>query len=358
MHGIRRNLNWFKSYLTGRIQQVIGNGTLSKPQPISCGVPQGSVLGPFLFILFANDIGNFVNGGLVNCYADDTMVYCSGKTAEEASTRLQHCLKGVEYWYRENNLKVNAKKTEVMLLGTRQRLQDSNIDKIQVYFGNTQLRVVTTFKYLGLWMDSNLNWNDHCGKMAKKAGLKLHLMRRLSKILPQSTMCQVYKTYLMPILEYGATVWGFTSEESMKKAQRLINLAARIVSSNYDYINTRGADLAKKMEWSTFEERRDFLISVLMYKCYNNMAPNYMNDKVTRLEELGTRLTRHTDEFTLTIPTTRIQQASRSFVTQGPTIWNRLPINVKEATSVDSFKRRYKKHVLGLTVWEPRHEVE
>ena len=170
-------------------------------------------------------------------------------------------------------------------------------------------------------------------------------------------MNQIYKTYLIPVLEYGATVWGYTSDENIKKTQRLINLAARIVCSNYDFINTRGAELAETLRWSTFKERRDFLTAVLMYKCYNGIAPNYMNDKITRHEELGTRATRHTDEFTLTIPTTQLRQADRTFTTQGPLIWNALPTEVKDAPSVDTFKRRYKKLVLGLEVWEPRNNT-
>ncbi len=107
-----------------------------------------------------------------------------------------------------------------MILGTRQRLQLDNMEEIKIQFGETQLNIVTTFRYLGLWMDCNLTWKEHCAKMAKKAGLKLHLMRRLSRILPQTVMSQVYKTYLMPILEYGATIWGYTTEENIKKAQR------------------------------------------------------------------------------------------------------------------------------------------
>ena len=83
------------------------------------------------------------------------------------------------------------------------------------------------------------------------------------------------------------------------------------------------------------------------------MAPNYMNDKITRHEELGTRLTRHTDEHTVVVPLTELKQADRAFAVQGPKIWNNLPTTVKEAPTVDTFKRRYKKMVLGLEIWEP-----
>ena len=90
-HGVRKNLDWFKSYLSDRHQRVINNGKLSELKLVKAGIPQGSVLGPFLFILFANDIGNFIDVGQINCYADDAVVYVSANTVTEARKKLQQC---------------------------------------------------------------------------------------------------------------------------------------------------------------------------------------------------------------------------------------------------------------------------
>ena len=113
-------------------------------------------------------------------------------------------------------------------------------DDVCIKFGDKQLKVVKHFKYLGVQLDGGLSWSDHCQSILSKAGYKLHLMRRLNKILPQKTMVQIYKTYMMPILEYAATVWGYMSEENSNSIQRIINLCARIISNNYDFINARG----------------------------------------------------------------------------------------------------------------------
>ena len=135
-HGVRKNLGWFKSYLSNRKQRVINNGTLSKAMPVKAGVPQGSVLGPFLFILFANDISNFVDNGQINCYADDALLYVSATTVIEAQTHLQKCIDAVEYWYTENKLKVNAGKTEVMIFGTPQKVATISEENFCIKFAN------------------------------------------------------------------------------------------------------------------------------------------------------------------------------------------------------------------------------
>ena len=357
-HGIRKNLGWFESYLSERQQRVINNGELSESKSVTAGVPQGSVLGPFLFILFANDIGSFTGtGGQINCYADDAVIYTSAKTIEEAREKLQQCINAVEYWYTENKLKVNVTKTEVMIFGTSKKIANVTEQDFCIRFGNTKLNIVKHFKYLGIELDQGLSWNHYCEAMARKAGLKLHMMRRLHKVLPRQTMIQIYKTYLMPILEYAATVWGFTSARNINRIQRIINLSARIISNNYDFVNCRGEEILKELNLSTFEERRDFLLAVTMYKCHQGIAPNNLMDKLNLQSQVADRTTRHTDESTYHIPNTRTKSAEAMFMIKGPTIWNKIPLHIRDAPSVDAFKRLYKKDVLGLTVKMPHTKL-
>ena len=357
-HGIRKNLGWFESYLSERQQRVINNGELSESKSVTAGVPQGSVLGPFLFILFANDIGSFTGtGGQINCYADDAVIYTSAKTIEEAREKLQQCINAVEYWYTENKLKVNVTKTEVMIFGTSKKIANVTEQDFCIRFGNTKLNIVKHFKYLGIELDQGLSWNHYCEAMARKAGLKLHMMRRLQKVLPRQTMIQIYKTYLMPILEYAATVWGFTSARNINRIQRIINLSARIISNNYDFVNCRGEEILKELNLSTFEERRDFLLAVTMYKCHQGIAPNNLMDKLNLQSQVADRTTRHTDESTYHIPNTRTKSAEAMFMIKGPTIWNKIPLHIRDAPSVDAFKRLYKKDVLGLTVKMPHTKL-
>ena len=276
------------------------------------------------------------------------MIYVNAKSITEAKEQLQKCINTVEYWYTENKLKVNAKKTQVMILGTKQKLSGINHDNFNIKFGDIQLKVVTEFKYLGLHLDEGLTWNKHCTKVLGKAGFKLHLMRRLNKLLPREIMIQIYKTYMMPILEYAATVWGYTSKENENKIQKVINLCARIISKDYDFINSRGAVLAKELGWNTFKERRDFLLSVLMFKCHDGTAPAYLSDKLNLHTDLNVRQSRHTDDSTYHVPRTNTKKAEAAFMVQGPTVWNRIPANIRNAPTLDKFKTAYKQEILGL----------
>ena len=130
---------------------------------------------------------------------------------------------------------------------------------------------------------------------------------------------------MMPILEYAATVWGYTSNQNINRIQRIINICARIISRNYDFINCRGEDLAKELGWNTFKERRDFLLAVLMYKCHQDDAPVTLTDKLTLQNQLTDRASRFSDESTYHIPRTRIKKAEAAFRIQGPSIWNSIP---------------------------------
>jgi hypothetical protein len=302
-------------------------------------------LGPFLFIMFANDLGNFVLNGSVNCYSDDTVVYTTGKTANEAKSNLQQCLVGVEHWYTENKLKVNVTKSMTMIFGTKQRLSRNNNTEIKVHFAGEELEETQEYKYLGLIMDPTLSWNKHSNKVVKSGVYKLHLMRRLRKIVPKDTMIQIFKTYMMPTIEYGATVWGYTSKTNIKKMNNLINTSARIISNRFDW-DISGATLAKQLYFNTFEERRDFLLSVLTYKSLNGIGPSHMEDKLTYANQIAIRSTRQSAEGMLYQPRANISMYKSSYTYMAPQIWNKLDQKLKDAPSVNRFKETYKVQVL------------
>ena len=170
--------NWFKSYLSNRKQSVLANGIMSGTRDIHIGVPQGSILGPLLFLLFVNDIGNFVIDGFCNCFADDTIIYVSGKTAKEVTTKLQTCLNGVEKWYQNNRLKVNSSKSNIMLIGTKHKLNALNADAFKIKYGTDLLEKIMEVKYLGVLVDECLSWKAQVSNVCKNVAPKLALLRR------------------------------------------------------------------------------------------------------------------------------------------------------------------------------------
>ena len=147
---------WFKSYLQNRTQYVSVNGTISNPNTILSGVPQGSILGPLLFLLFINDMSDSIINSTVDMYADDTLIYFCHNDVKTIETCLTDDLASLSKWLDDNLMKVNVSKTKVMLLGTSART--SKINNINVVMNNCTVEKVNSFKYLGVNIDANLKW--------------------------------------------------------------------------------------------------------------------------------------------------------------------------------------------------------
>ena len=154
--GIERN--WFVSYLANRTQYVSINGSISTPCNITSGVPQGSILGPLMFLLFINDMPNCIKHSTVDMYADDTLIYVSHNNVDLIEKYLNEDLECLTKWLENNRMKANVNKTKVMLLGTPNRT--SQVNHIKVVMNGIDVENVDCFKYLGVTIDANLKWND------------------------------------------------------------------------------------------------------------------------------------------------------------------------------------------------------
>ena len=154
MYGIiGTELDLFSSYLNGRKQFVKLNNETSESCEITCGVPQGSVLGPILFLLFINDISNFaVEGCLLNMYADDVIIYTSAMSTHELECKLQSSIDSISNWYDMNKLCINKKKSSVMIIGSKFQLRSLNLDDFAISVNADKLQLAEKAKYLSLWV--------------------------------------------------------------------------------------------------------------------------------------------------------------------------------------------------------------
>ena len=172
-------LEWFKSYLHQRQQAVLFNGKLSSFVDISSGVRERSVLGPFLFILFINDISNFAaNGCLINLFADDKIIYTSGNSIDEVQSKLQTCLDNICNRYNRNRLVINIEKSEVMILGSTWQLKSLDLDDPVINYNDTPLELVERAKYLGMFIDSDISSDFHIQNLCKQR----HNVHKLSEV--------------------------------------------------------------------------------------------------------------------------------------------------------------------------------
>ena len=219
-----KELNWFSSYLSGRKQVVKFNHETSEYCDITCGVPQGSVLGPILFLLFINDISNFtVEGCVLNMYADDVIIYTSAMSRDELERKLQCCIDSISEWYNMNKLCINKKKSSVMVIGSKSQLRSLNLDNFSISVNGDKLLLAEQAKYLGLWVRNDLSWDNHILQLCRKMYYHIHIFRRLRKILPSQLLLCIYKSHVQSRIDYGLSIWGCTTETNLNRVQRIQN---------------------------------------------------------------------------------------------------------------------------------------
>ena len=171
LYGINgKNWKWIKSYLTNRKQRTFFNNVASNYSTITCGVPQGSVLGPLLFLIYINDLVDIIENCDTFLYADDTVLVTSASNIHDAHRSLQHDLDNITNWCKGNRLSLNIKKTKSMIFGTRHRVK--RVFAPRLHMNNVPLDYVTTYKYLGITTDQTLNFNPNLNQIIKTVSYK------------------------------------------------------------------------------------------------------------------------------------------------------------------------------------------
>jgi hypothetical protein len=256
---------------------VVCNNEISGFRDITIGVPQGSVLGPVLFMIYVNDLSNNVHLGSCNMYADDTIVYTSGNTIEEVNEKLQLSINDVSKWYTENHLVVNEGKCSYPTNSLNIRMGDYTLLQVHI---NT---------YLGVNIDDGIRWYPQIDKICKQLGFKMAQLKIMKTFCNINMLNEIYMTTIQPIIDYGITVWSTVPKYCIKRIQKLQNFCARIINNNFDFINTRGLDLVKQIGWMNIVERIDYFTNLLIYKCINQIAPVYLQNDIILCSEIKKR---------------------------------------------------------------------
>ena len=199
-------LEFFRSYLCNRLQCCSVNGHTSSFKKINCGVPQGSILGPLLFIIYVNDLPLCIENGHVTMYADDTSSSNGISTVEDITRNFIPDIKNVMDWLKANNLSLNVTKTEFILTGTTQnilKIGDLLVIRVQ---GHT-VKHFYMAKYLGIVTDDKLTWKDHIDHVSLKIKRNLGIMKRVRNDIPKESFIVLYRTIVEPYLRYCNNIW-------------------------------------------------------------------------------------------------------------------------------------------------------
>ena len=243
-YGLRGKVNsLLKSYLSNREQFVTINGSDSDMKDLSCGVPQGSSLGPLLFLLYINDFRLCLEKTSCGHFADDTFIIYNSKKLKTIETIINTELKQVIKWLGLSKLSLNAAKTELIFFHSKQR--PTNYDSISIRFNGIKLTPVDHVKYLGMYLDSYLSWEYHIHELSKKLSRANGILSKLRYNAPFHVCLQVYYAIFYSFLIYGCNVWGLTTKENIEKIEVLQKKCVRILT--FSPFNSHTHDIFKDL---------------------------------------------------------------------------------------------------------------
>ncbi len=328
---------WFESYLADRKQQVKIDNVCSRLQKIKYGVPQGSILGPLLFLLFINDLCDVVELCGTSMYADDTAIYYLSDDVDDLQLTLQHDLQSISYWMQENRLNLNIKKTKFMRLGSKYRLNKTR--QVGLSLNNEVIDTVETFKYLGMYLDSNLQFHTHIDNLVDKASNKLKLMYKTRWMFDQETALTLYKSLITPYLDYGSIIYEIAPEYQLKRLQVIQNSAARLI------LVTEPAcpiyTLHERLKLDTLATRRCKTMVRIVYGCLHEEEPAYLFDCLVPVAH-PSRVTRASEAGFMQVPRINGLYGSYGFSYRAPLQWNVTRSDLKAAVSKDQLKNLLK----------------
>ena len=323
--------SWLSSYLTSRKIKVVLNNAISSEGDITAGVPQGSVLGPLLFLVYVNDIADELTS-LTRLFADDTSVGSSSMNLNRTIMRTNCDLDKISKWARKWLVKFNPSKTDIMVFS------NINLPFEPIFqFENNMINTVKEHKHLGLTFQSNGKWTEHINSLIKSASKLIGMLRKIKYLLKRDSLSTLYISFIRPILEYGSEVWDGCSLIDSERLEKVQLEAARIVTGLPIYASKNS--LYYETGWETLYTRRKNKKLRLLYQIINGNAPDYLLELIPPIRADVTRYQlRNSNQ--ISIPNASLEIYKHSFIPSTIRLWNELEVTVRQSSSISVFKKQ------------------
>ena len=341
-YGIRGpSLNLLKSYLTNRKQYVKLGNHKSELRQINCGVPQGSVLGPLLFILYINDLHKACTTGNIRIFADDTTVFFKCETKNDIISKGTQIMTQLNEWFKANRLTLNSEKSNFIVFRSRKN-KTKNLPE-QIPFDKTCINRSESAKYLGVILDEHLTWNQQITEVCNKLKRYFKLFYCIRNLINKDQVKIIYYAFIYSRIKYGISIFGFTCNIRLERMQVLQNKLLKVLlSKSYRYPTNllhnelgilKVKDIAK-LDALTF-----------IHNYFNNKLPLIFNNYFTLVSEIHNRNTRRSDRE-IYIKTYMTHTGITMMKSIGAKIWNETDDSTKHIKNVKTFRKTIVKNTL------------
>ena len=367
-YGIRGNiLKWFESYLSNRKQFVFYNGVSSDIASFTCGVPQGSVLGPLLFLIYINDLPNISSKLSFFLFADDTNIYYESNNLIELEKTINKELKLLSLWLNLNRLALNVSKTNFVIFRSPKKPLNHNVVLIMNRKAIDQKDHV---KYLGVLMDQHLSWKYQISNVSKKISRGTGILAKLKGNMNRDLLVNIYYCLVFSYLSYGVEAWGSACQSDLSKINVLQKKAVRIITGN-QYFQIFGetpgplpsADpLFKELKFLDFNDIYKFNIAKFVYLTLCEKSPQIFHDWFKYTHQVHSHATKSAviisqnnpfesgivqQTYTLFTRHSNLENFGRKMIqVSGPLIWNEIPFPIQDSVSISTFKTYLKEYYI------------
>lgn len=339
-------LDWLTSYLSDRRQTVYIDDNRSDPAPILCGVPQGSVLGPVLFVLYTSPLSDIIDSHSVDhhCFADDTQLYTSSAPQDIsiAVDLMQECICDVKAWMTSNKLKLNDDKTEALIISSP-RMKSPLPNSLTA--GNFTIEFSTSAKNLGVIIDRHLTMHSHIQNLIRTLNFELRRISTIRHFLSTKATQTLVSSFILSRLDYCNTLFYGCPDYLLLRLQKIQNNAARLTLRV-----PKSAHITphlKSLHWLPIEQRIQYKIACLCFNAVTSSGPSYLSSLVRLYEP--SRTLRSSSARNLSIPRVNKSFGTKAFSFSAPTLWNSLPPSLRSSSSSEAFRSGMKTYLFKST---------
>ena len=340
------NLEWFKNYLTNRKQCIVYDGITTTLKHITCGVPQGSILGPLLFLIYVNDLHK--SSSLIDflLYADDTNLFFSHSNIKILFETVNNELDKINQWFVSNKLSLNTKKTKYVLFCKNSKVDNLPLKLPPLKISNVNIVREYNMDFLGVILNETLNWKQHIETIENKISKNIGILYKSKPFLDIKSLKQLYFSFINSYIDYCNIAWGSTNQTILKKILSKQKHALRIIfgQDKYTTVQHRFQEIGAQ---NIFDINL-LKISLFMFKTHNGLSPSLFKDQFKPIDhKFSTRFS----SFAYTIPKANLKCNCFSIKYRGPFIWNYLLTNkLRKQPSLNSFKSSLKKFLFNSNI--------